>query len=235
MIVKYATFEAVVTALERFLDDPGRSDSRHRQPQEQQAMYILAWLLSRNTRLGVKAGVVKRWLAKYPFGSNDTETREAIKKIRSCASDDSVMYEIILRLETNGKAKKEMRQAGLLDSSLEEEEDEYDWRAGVELYPALEDLPRMRDDTSEERELRRRHREAIVVGGGSRLNWFEDAMQARNDSPLTAEEENAEAEIRRLITSLLDIDGSSQDSQVSTWRSWIPWSHAASSSPFSPT
>lgn len=233
MIVKYGTFDAVVTALERFLNDPGRSGSRHRPPPERQAMYILAWLLSRNTGLGVKAGVVRRWLAKYPFGSNDTERREAIKKIRSCASDDCVMYEIILHLETNREAKKDMEEAGLIGMSLEE--DECERRADTETFPVLEGMPRVRNDTSEERELRRRRREAIVVSDGLQPARWDEAAPRRNDPTLSAEDENAEADMRRLISSVLDIDGSSQALQVSTWRSWIPWSYAASSNPFSPT
>lgn len=132
-------------------------------------MWIMSAMLPHDISLALKAGIVKRWLAHYPFGRTEAETHEAIKKLRTYSTDDRVMSAIVAVLENHPEGRKQMRLAGLTGSSIGETGDEYIGVIGLEEAMVMEEslaTRRLRDDTLEERMIRRRRREAIVVSDG---------------------------------------------------------------------
>lgn len=222
-MIKYSTADAVITALERGLQEPGRSTSSHRPAPERHAMFILSWLLGQDVTLGLRAGVVNRWLAKYPFGRNEIETQEAIKKLRAFDAEDGPMSEIIFRLEKHPEGKRQMRRAGLIASSIADLRDDERHMAELDSSPLMESSlarRRAREDTSEQRMIRRRRREAVVVSDGAQPLRRDDIIQ-RED---TVTDEDIVAEMQRIVESARTADETSQSQTASpTWRSWIPW------------
>lgn len=163
-LVNYPTFHSLVTALENCLKDSNRPDYVKRLPAERHAMWILSTLLPHDVSLALKAGIVKRWLARYPFGRTEAETHEAIRKLRMWLTDDRIMADIVTVLENHPEGRKQMRLAGLTGSSIGESEDDDDRKTGMDDEIVV--VRRRRNDTPEERRIRRRRREAIVVSDG---------------------------------------------------------------------
>ncbi len=205
-------------------------------------MYILSWLLAQNIYLGLEAGVVKRWLAHYPFGRNEAETHEAIKKLRSHNSDDAIMSEIIFRLWEHPMGKKQLRLAGLIGSSIGESRDEDGGMFDGEQSPPFEAVVarrRAREDATEQR-IRRRRREAIVVSDGAQPLGRDDIIQ-REDSFLTEHLDSerdildtdtdpallsSDPEVQRMIEGVRRVNADISDVHVPAWSVRMPWQQA---------
>lgn len=143
-------------------------------------MQVMSVMLPHDIQTALKAGVVKRWLAHYPFGRTEAEIHEAVKKLRSYAANDQLLASIIGVLENHPEGRKQMRLAGLTGSSMSEtEDDDNDKMLGVEFEVGMESLAtrRPREDTPEERMIRRRRREAIVVSDGRQPLGRADIIQ----------------------------------------------------------
>ncbi|KAH0565727.1 hypothetical protein GP486_000891, partial [Trichoglossum hirsutum] len=93
-----STFRALIQALHYHVP-PHTTEAGHRPPHlrpppERNAMYVLARLIPYNVSGALKAGVVTRWLAKYPFGDTEHEKREAVKALKSWSAQDALLSEI---------------------------------------------------------------------------------------------------------------------------------------------
>lgn len=219
-LINYPTFHAIVTALDHCLKDPARSTFPQRSPPERHALSILSLMLPQDINLALKAGIIKRWLAHYPFGRTEAETHEAIKKLRTFGSNDRLMSEIIGVLENHPEARKQMRIAGLTGSSIGESSDEDDRMLDPNELAEMSGWlapRRLRDDTPEERRRRRRRREAVVVSDGSHPLSRADIIQRRDTGVTDNEVEMGPPEFGEQTRSQ---DGVAQ---IPGWRPWVPW------------
>ncbi|KAI9792561.1 MAG: hypothetical protein M1816_002081 [Peltula sp. TS41687] len=172
-LATYPTFHAVITALENCLKDPSREEFVRRPPAERDAMYCLGKILHYDVGAALKAGLVKRWLAQYPFGDTEAEKHETIRKLRSWSTTDKVMADILGALDNHPEGRKQMRLAGLTGSSIgetDDDDDDFDLVSGYggpdETEVVIVRRQQRTGDSPEERRIRRRRREAIVVSDG---------------------------------------------------------------------
>jgi hypothetical protein len=121
----------------------------------------------------VKAGVVERWLAKQPWGNTDTEVLENFKNcwetkrnisyiMKAVAKDPTgleklVQAKLISTSDTDFFPKDEIMTDEVIDLAVP-------W-CGTEAVEEPGGL-RTREQSAEERHLRRRHREAMVLNDG---------------------------------------------------------------------
>ncbi|KAI9806802.1 MAG: hypothetical protein M1833_002458 [Piccolia ochrophora] len=216
------TFSALTTCLCHTLRDPTRGSLPQRPPTERNALFVLVRLLPYNVPLALKAGLVHRWLAHYPFGNNEAQTRAAIRKYRTYNIDDTLMSEVICTLENHPEARKQMRQVGLTGSSMGEDEDGDELMVDGEETAGFATARRPREESTEERMVRRRRREAMVLSDGAQPLGRDDIIQRdlpRDEGPVRDDEVEAE------LQQLMDRFQNEQRADWSTqWRAWIPWS-----------
>lgn len=182
-LITLPTFHAVVTALENILKDPTWQAPPLRSPPERHAMIILRILVPNAVGLALNAGIIKRWLAFYPFMPTKLV---AIKNIKEGHTDDSLMQEIISILENNPDSRKQLRIAGLMGSSWDESRDDEHPFLHTHGRPGLIDLRphrRLMEESPEEQRLRRRRREAMVLSDGAQPLGRENIIQRRNTGP----------------------------------------------------
>ncbi|KAI9836171.1 MAG: hypothetical protein M1837_003434 [Sclerophora amabilis] len=224
-IQNHKTLQAVVTALVHILRDPARASSSQRYPPERNAMTIVSRLLPYNIPSALRAGIVKRWLAHYPFGTTESETRATIKKICTYNAEDHLMSEIVCILENHPDGRKQMRLAGLTGSAMDEDSDgdermvDGEETAGLVVGPArAPPLRRFREESLEEQRLRRRRREAMVLSDGAQPLGRRDIIQ-RDDGAEIREEE-----VERELEELMDqVRREESEMWPQSWRSWLPW------------
>lgn len=208
----YATFQAVVTALENILADPMWRPFPLRLQAERNAMIILKNLMPNNVNLAVKAGAIKRWLAWYPF----TPTKlAAIKSIKEGNVDDTLMQDILFMLENNPDSRKQLRIAGLMGSSWGETlEDGHFFVVNQRDDPDITPHRRFIDESPEERRLRRRRREAMVLSDGAQPLGRANIIQRRStgpraEGPPEQSQIFSDEEIRGMMTANMSHEGSS--------------------------
>jgi hypothetical protein len=186
------TYTAIVDCLCNFLEEHtvehGTTESpilpKTRPPGEKKLLMALNILLAENLPAALEAGVVSRWLAKYPFpcladdsiniddnGNNSKYRRkDVVWLMKTYWPDDTVMSSIVSTLVSNTDGIRQLRKHGLMGSVMHEENDpdEADsdvWMingestAGTRWVPERLSLP---DESFEEQALRRRRREAMV-------------------------------------------------------------------------
>lgn len=127
-----ATFTALVDCLCHYLqehkDDNNRTTEspilpRTRPPGENKALSTLSTLLPENIPAALEAGVIHRWLAKYPFPCtlHDESSRSKIVKLmKTWSGDDPVMSTIVTTLARDHYGARQLRRYGLMGSMLEE-------------------------------------------------------------------------------------------------------------------
>ena len=143
-------------------------------------------LLAHGTNTALSAGIISRWLSRYPFPCalpcNGSRRQDVIDYFKRSAwgSDDPLMEPIMSILVGYPAALKQFRQHGLMASRYKEEaaDDEYCdsdgdvVMTGINLADPIVALPdsswsrRQPENSEEEMALRRRRREAMVISDG---------------------------------------------------------------------
>ena len=158
-------------------------------------MWILSYTIrQRPLRVALDAGLVSRWLARYPFGGCDytlaapasggaaggasaersgavwARTREQVARnvrlrLRTEQTDDESLGRIMQWLDGDPEGRRELRKYELLFCGAQVEDD--DW-VDADLDRAVfgELQRRSREESEEEAALRRRRRQAMVIGEG---------------------------------------------------------------------
>ncbi|KAK2759091.1 hypothetical protein FQN54_003190 [Arachnomyces sp. PD_36] len=228
-LVDLPTYTAVVDCLCNFLEEHTEETSttispilpRTRPLGEKKALLILDNILGANVPAALEAGVVSRWLSKYPFPcttKDESKRRNVVLLMKSWWSDDMVMGTIFSTLTSNQDGILELQNHGLMGNVLEEldeyagDDEEYDPRyednssdvfmtdgedtAGARRWSG----PRRRDGSIEDQALRRRRREAMVLSEGgwplSRDNIIQP-LQGGRDEELENELEQLMEEVNR--------------------------------------
>lgn len=137
-------------------------------------MHILCKCKRWNLSAALRAGLITRWLAHYPFGgpaASETTRREIVKRVTSNQTDDVDMAEILHMVDFDPDGRKQLRKCGLVGSAMWEDRDDEDVQmlggddtAGLSTTTGR----RIREESLEEQALRRRRREAVVISDGGR-------------------------------------------------------------------
>lgn len=191
------TYNAVVDCLSNFLEEhteeTGTTESpilpKTRPPGERKALSALNIILSENIPAALEAGVVSRWLSKYPFPcvlGNEYNRRDVVWLMKTWWTDDAIMSSIINTLMSHQDGIRQLRKYGLMGSMMEEENDQDNEdgdsdvsmvdgedTAGVRRFPGR----RHPEDSAEDQTLRWRRREAMVFSEGGRPLGNENIIQ----------------------------------------------------------
>jgi hypothetical protein len=168
--------------LEEHVEETSTTDSpilpKMRPLGEKKALSILNLILQENIPAALEAGVVSRWLSKYPFPcalTKPSRRQDVVILMRTWWSDDTVMSAIFSTLSSHPDGTKQLRKYGLMGSMMEEndhddeeEEDSDVWMIDGEDTAGSRRLSgrRVRGGTAEEQAVRRRRREAMVLSDG---------------------------------------------------------------------
>lgn len=190
------TYTALVNCLCNFLEEHGEQTSATNSPilpktrpvGEKKALQILNILLPENVPSALEAGLVSRWLSKYPFPCTLTEPsrrRDVVTLMKTWWSDDTVMSAIFGTLTTHPDGIKQLRKHGLMGSMVEENDQDDDddadsdvWMVdGEDTAGSPRQLSRLQGGSVEEQALRRRRREAMVLSEGGRPLGSDDIIQ----------------------------------------------------------
>jgi hypothetical protein len=183
-----ATFTALVDCLCNLLEEHAEETGttvpptlpKTRPPGEKKALSTLNILLGENIPAALEAGVVSRWLSRYPFSVPvEPELR------RRLWNDNQVLNSIGATLSSHQEGIKQLQKYGLVGSVMEENDhDEYDGDSDVWMIdgddtagPRRSSGRRVRDDNAEEQALRRRRREAMVFSEGGRPLGSDNIIQ----------------------------------------------------------
>ncbi|MCJ1478914.1 hypothetical protein MMC13_007598 [Lambiella insularis] len=146
---------------------------------EQDALNVLCVSCGQSTNTALRAGLVNRWLAKYPFGgphAPEIQKMEIIQTLRTNKSEDLVMNSILHAIYSEPEGRRQLRRHHLIGSAIGETPDDND---GDILMIGGEDVAgrssfryrnqrnsRVHEESPEEQALRRRRREAMVLSDG---------------------------------------------------------------------
>ena len=162
---------------------------------EKKALHILNILLPWNIPGALEAGLISRWLSKYPFPSDPPRRQHLVILMKAWWSDDAVMSSIFSTLTSSSDAIKQLRKYGLMGSMLEEnDQDDQGGEANDDSDEADSDVwmvdgedtaglyrqnssRRPQEGSAEEQALRRRRREAMVISEGGRPFGRDDIIQ----------------------------------------------------------
>ncbi|RHZ47976.1 uncharacterized protein CDV56_102252 [Aspergillus thermomutatus] len=179
-----STYTALVDCLCNFLEEHGEETSTTDSPilpktrplGEKKALSILNLILQENIPAALEAGVVSRWLSKYPFPcalTKPSRRQDVVILMKTWWSDDTIMSAIFSTLSSHPDGTKQLRKYGLMGSMMEEndhddEEDSDVWMIDGEDTAGSRRLSgrRLRGGTAEEQAVRRRRREAMVLSDG---------------------------------------------------------------------
>ncbi|KAJ5177510.1 Armadillo-like helical [Penicillium coprophilum] len=191
------TFTAIINCLCNLLEEHVEKTSTTNSPilpktrpmGEKKALIILNVLLSENIPDALEAGIITRWLCRYPFPcaiAEPSRRRDVVILMKTWWSDDIVMSAIFSALSSHPDGIKQLRKHGLMGSMIEENDhdDEDDGDSDVWMVDADEAggifgrTPRRPQEGSvEEQALRRRRREAMVLSDGGRPIGNDDIIQ----------------------------------------------------------
>ncbi|OJJ46291.1 hypothetical protein ASPZODRAFT_133322 [Penicilliopsis zonata CBS 506.65] len=181
------TYNALIDCLCNFLDEhveaTGTTESpilpKTRPLGEKKALQILNIILQESISAALEAGIVSRWLAKYPFPcalAEPSRRQDVVLLMKACWSDDAVMSSIMSTLSSHIDGAKQLRKYGLMGSMIEEndqddEDEEEDMDSDVWMVDGEDTAGsrggagrRVRSESAEEQAQRRRRREAMVLG-----------------------------------------------------------------------
>ncbi|CEO58572.1 hypothetical protein PMG11_03284 [Penicillium brasilianum] len=128
------TFNALVDCLCNFLREHTEETSTTNSPilpktrpiGELKALQILNVLLASNVHNALEAGLVSRWLNKYPFpcAAEDSPSRreDVVLLMKTWWTDDVVMSSIFETLTQDPEGSKQLRTHGLMGSIIEEQD-----------------------------------------------------------------------------------------------------------------
>ncbi|PGG99416.1 hypothetical protein AJ79_08532 [Helicocarpus griseus UAMH5409] len=255
------TYTALVNCLCNFLPEHKEEENngnnsgspilpKTRPQGERKALNTLDIILRENIPAALEAGVISRWLSRYPFPcvtQDESKRADVVLLTKTMYTDDSVMSSIISTLSSHQEGINQLRKYGLMGSRMEEhtrsiyddgggdydddgEEDDSDsssdiWMVGGEDTAGL--LPwtggrRRQEGTAEEQALRRRRREAMVFSEGGRPLGRDDIIQPVQNT----EDEELDAELEQLAD---EVDQELREEQLEAERqeqprrSWPMW------------
>lgn len=195
------TFTALVNCLCNFLEEHNEETSTTNSPilpktrpmGELKALQIMNILLPENISSALEAGIVSRWLSKYPFpcaSSEQSRKQDVVILMKTWWSDDAVMSSIFGTLTTHPDGIKQLRKFGLMGSMIEEndhddDDDDDDAEGDVWMVDGDETAGsihqpssrRLQEGSAEDQALRRRRREAMVLSEGGRPLGRDDIIQ----------------------------------------------------------
>lgn len=161
---------------------------------EKKALNILNVLLPENIPDALEAGIISRWLCRYPFPcaiAEPSRRRDVVILMKTWWSDDAVMSAIFSALSSHPDGVKQLRKHGLMGSMIEENDhdDEDDADSDVWMVDADEaggsfsrtPWRRLQEGSAEEQALRRRRREAMVLSDGGWPIGNDDIIQRSID------------------------------------------------------
>ena len=204
MICRHSTYKAIVDCLCNLLPESriAEDDPALRTQPERNALYILGHILRSDVAKALEAGVISRWLARYPFGGKDASKYKK-KKTMMDILDNGPFYKdtdfrnsmraMLWVMSNDPSLRKEMVEHGLFDvpkgddvpvdvkpfhweKRRSADHVQGDWSVQDTLrriYPPIDrtrrGIPigtnnRPREESFEEQALRRRRREAMVLG-----------------------------------------------------------------------
>ncbi|KKZ63979.1 hypothetical protein EMCG_01733 [[Emmonsia] crescens] len=125
------TYTALVNCLCNFLAEHKEENNktvspilpRTRPQGEKKALNTLDIILRENIPAALEAGVISRWLSKYPFpcATHDESKRvDVVVLTKTWYTDDSVMSSIIRTLSSHQEGVNQLRKYGLMGSRMEE-------------------------------------------------------------------------------------------------------------------
>lgn len=126
MICRHSTYKAIVDCLCNLLPEAQTAEKNHafRIQPERDALFILHNILCFDIAKALDAGVISRWLARYPFGganASKQKKKEVVMEIlenRSYHEDRDFGHNMRAMLSCMSKSywlRKEMAKHGLLD------------------------------------------------------------------------------------------------------------------------
>ncbi|KAL9104474.1 MAG: hypothetical protein Q9163_000567 [Psora crenata] len=168
-------------------------------------------ILERNIRTALDAGLVSRWLVHYPFCAGTGTVAITMQQRRDVIGEllrndpytnyHPIEISYILRvLTSNTYASKALKRYGLLVRSIECEDCETCQRRHVEESP-------------EELQLRRRRREAMVLGEEGREVRRSDIFQRSDD----IRDEDVEEELQELLEEVAQAEGRGEGGVGGYW------------------
>ncbi len=190
-------FRAIVNCLARCVKDvPHNTYDREfdnfdfRDPVERFCLLVLFRLTmefgSEPAEEIIKAGIVPRWLAEEPWGSTEKEIQENFKH---CYQNMRLSELILLRITHHSRGLADLVKARLIHPS----DTTFfpppkmicdDNTVGLSDLGFTEGGPRIREQSAEERHLRRRHREAMVLNDGVQPVGVSDIIEREYTSPI---------------------------------------------------
>ncbi|KAJ5782220.1 hypothetical protein N7457_003994 [Penicillium paradoxum] len=192
------TFTAIINCLCNLLEEHLEKTSTTNSPilpktrpmGEKKALNILTVLLPENIPDALEAGIISRWLCRYPFPcamAEPSRRRDVVILMKTWWSDDAVMSAIFSTLSSHPDGIKQLRKYGLMGSMIEENDhdDEDDADSDVWMVDADEaggsfgraPSRRLQEGSAEEQALRRRRREAMVLSDGGQPIGNDDIIQ----------------------------------------------------------
>ncbi|KAJ5558163.1 hypothetical protein N7535_008379 [Penicillium sp. DV-2018c] len=193
------TFTAIIDCLCNLLEDHVENTSTTNSPilpktrpiGEKHALKILhSLLLPGNIPIALEAGIVSRWLSRYPFPCAMTEPsrrRDVVILMKTWWLDDPAMGTILGMLSGHPDGLKQLRKYELMGSNMIEEKDHDDDETRSDVWVVAPDQAvgslgqtpsqRHQEGSAEEQALRRRRREAMVLSDGRRPIGNDDIFQ----------------------------------------------------------
>ena len=150
------------------------TDWKLRTRAEQDAIFVLDQSISHHIRDALKAGLVERWLAHYPFANStashssspgriEQAKHETFNRVRLGYTDDTSLGGILRTLYSSPYGRRQLREHKLIGSVIEEV-------SLVEVEAARDgaDVQRRErsDSEGELSSVRRRNRQAMVISDG---------------------------------------------------------------------
>jgi len=191
-------YSAIVTSLEYSLTDIQRDpydkefdNFDFRDSAERLCLVVLHRLANDFGPEGiVRSGFVHRWLAKEPWGNTEKEIQENFQDAMQRSS--TTLAEIIMRVYQRLPGRRQLVKAKLLpEKRLFDDSDEDDEDIDIRMINGestagefslelslTEGVRRSREQSAEERHLRRRHREVMVLNDGSQPIGDDDIIES---------------------------------------------------------
>ena len=203
----------------------------YRSEPERDALKILSLLLENDVAPGLQAGLIVRWLANCNFDNHDNSEagrKAAIQEMLKWEYDDLDMCDIVNALVKNNQALEQLEGHGLVESAAVEKtaldsgmEDIWVVRnqsaigidRGPDSVPVMRRGQRVREESLEEQALRRRRREAMVIGQEGRAVQRDDIIE-RDDARIDEDGDHQ----------MMDNVREAQAEDDQTWWNWRPWS-----------
>ncbi|CAD6583169.1 MAG: hypothetical protein ASARMPREDX12_001196 [Alectoria sarmentosa] len=231
VICRHSTYKAIVDCLCNLLPEAqtAEKNSAFRTQPERNALYVLHHILGFDVAKALEAGVISRWLAQYPFGGASASKYKKKKTILEILDNGSyyedsdfgrTMRAMLFCMSKTPSLRKEMIEHGLLDVPKDSNEDMSEAPSGT--FPhtnrtrrgtPVGTSNRPREESFEERALRRRRREAMVLGEVGRPIERADIIERDSAAldgfiaPVTASLDNeSEEESEQPIAAIADED-----------------------------